>query len=127
MVLNRVGGVAVAAVGLNVPPVIVVEPLTPASDAVQLLARLDAVNASLPDALTFAILVELVADPLGPVVPWVLTSIGPELKRVAGPVDALPDGAVAVIGPSEPPEGGVTIGVGFAGLHGMPNAVTVQR
>ncbi len=34
----------------SVPPVIVVVPLTPDSEAVQLLARLAAVNASLPDA-----------------------------------------------------------------------------
>jgi hypothetical protein len=35
--------------------------------------------------LTFWTLLELVTDPPGPVVPWVLTSIGPELKMIAGP------------------------------------------
>jgi hypothetical protein len=63
----------------------VVEPLTPVSDAAQVLAIDSAVKTSEWEVLTVWMVAVVVTDPLGPVVPWVLTVIGPELKIVAGP------------------------------------------
>ncbi len=104
---------------------IVVEPLMPASDAMDVLFTLAAVNACAPVGLIPVMLTELVTDPVGPVVPCVLTVIGPELKRLAGPYCTLPVGAVAVIGMAEPPGGSVTVGVGPIGGWGEPKRVTL--
>ena len=70
-------------------------------------------------------LVELVADPLGPVVPRVLTVIGPEVKTIAGPYRASPVAAVAVIGTAEPPAGSVTVGAGPRGIGAPPKRLTL--
>jgi hypothetical protein len=51
-------------------------------------------------------------DPVAPSVPWVLTSIWPELKRVAGPASARLDATLAVWGLFEASEASVTVGVG---------------
>jgi len=111
----------------SVPPVIVVEPLAPLSDAVQVLARLLAVKLSWPDAPTFAMLAELVTDPVGPSVPEVLTSMRPEEKIVAGPASARADAALALWGLFEASDASVTDGVGAAGVHELPKASTVQE
>jgi len=108
----------------SVPPVIVVEPVTPASEAVQVLATLAAVNTSAPLVLVVAMLVELVTDPPAPVVPWVLTVIAPEVKKMPGPYRASPVATEPVMGAAEPVGGSVTAGAGahtvFAGgfVHG---------
>jgi len=74
----------------SVPPLIVVEPLPAPSDAVQVLDTLVAVKTSWPLVFTDWMLAELVTDPLGPVVPWVLTVSWPELKKMAGPICTRP-------------------------------------
>jgi hypothetical protein len=111
----------------SVPLVIVAERATPVSETLQVLATLAAVNTSWPDVLTFWMLVELVTDPLAPVVPRALTVIGPELKTIAGPYCALPVGAVAVTGTAEPPAGSVTVGAGPRGLAGPPKRLTLLK
>ena len=50
----------------------------------------------------------LVTDPVGPSVPWVLTSIWPEEKIVAGPESARADAALAVWGLFEASDASVT-------------------
>jgi ABC-type cobalamin transport system permease subunit len=71
-------------------------------------------------------LVELVTDRVGPVVPWVLTVIGPDEKNLAGPTAALAVGALAVIGSTEPPAGRTTLGVG-APVAGWLKTVTSKE
>jgi hypothetical protein len=111
----------------SVPLVIVVEPLTPVSDAVQVLARLLAVRFSCVDALTFAMFAELVTEPVGPSVPEVLTLIAPEEKMVAGPESARAEGALAVCGLFDPLDASVTDGVGPGGVQPIPKAETEQE
>jgi hypothetical protein len=111
----------------SVPLVIVVEPLTPVSDAVQVLARLLAVRFSCVDALTFAMFAELVTDPVGPSVPDVLTPIAPEEKIVAGPESARADAALAFWGLFDPLDASVADGVGPVGVQPRPNAETEQK
>jgi len=77
--------------------------------------------------LTFAMLDELVTDPVGPIVPCVLTSSRPEEKIVAGPASARADAALAVWGLFEALDASVTVGVGPAGKHGMPKALTTHE
>ncbi|MEO7518524.1 MAG: hypothetical protein ABIY58_07180 [Acidimicrobiales bacterium] len=111
----------------SVPPVIVTEPVAPASEAVHVLDALVAVNTSWAEVLMLVMLVELVTDPVGPVVPWVLTVIGPELKKRAGPAEALPVAAVAVRGTADPPAGSVTVGVGPTGGWAIPNRLALRE
>ncbi len=59
------------------PPVIMVEPVTPFSSAVHVLAMLAAVKTSWPEVFTGPTVAVLVTDPVGPVVPTVLTLRGP--------------------------------------------------
>jgi hypothetical protein len=99
----------------SVPPVIVVEPLTPDAEAVQVLWSWLAVNTSFLEVLTLLIVAVLVTEPLGPMVPCVLTSIWPLVKIVAmppGPACTLPDAAVALCGLFEASGASVTTGVG---------------
>ena len=69
----------------SVPPVIVVEPVVPDSDAVHVLEICVAVNTSWPEVLMGPRVAVVVTDPAGPVAPVVLRAIGPEVKRMAGP------------------------------------------
>jgi len=71
--------------------------------------------------------VALATDPVGPVVPWVTTSSGPEEKKVAGPLAAYPVGADAVTGAAEPPGGSVTEGAGPCVATGPPKRLTLRR
>jgi len=107
----------------TVPPTTVVNPVTPLSDAVQVLSREVAVNTSCWDVLMGARLAVLVTDPVGPVVPWVLTVVGPAVKSLAGPMTTFDVGDVAVIGTAEPPGGRLTMGVGPKGPCGPPKRV----
>ena len=75
----------------------------------------------------FMMSVEVVTDPPGPFVPWVLTLSGPELKTVAGPYCARPVVALAVIGTFEPPGGSVTVGVGPRVLAAAPKRLTLLK
>jgi hypothetical protein len=99
----------------------VVEPIVVASAAVQVLRASSAVNGPGPTSRTE---LELVTEPAGPVVPWVLTFSGPDVKSTAGPYCARPEGADAVTGTGEPPGGSVTVGVGPRVLEGLPNRLT---
>jgi hypothetical protein len=101
--------------------------VTPVSVAVHVLEAAVAVKISLPDVLMFWMVEVLVTEPLGPSVPWVLTVIGPELKRTAGPTWTRPDGALAVIGTAEPVAGSVTEGSGPRTLGGPPNRLTLAK
>jgi hypothetical protein len=78
----------------SVPPVTVVEPVTPFWSAVQVLFSSLAVKISWVDVLMFMMSVELVTEPFAPSEPAVWTVIGPEEKIVAGP--ALTSAEVAV-------------------------------
>ena len=69
----------------------------------------------------------LVTDPPGPVVPCVVTVIGPELNTVAGPYTTLPVAAEALIGAAEPPDGNVTSGAGPRVLSGPENKLTLPK
>jgi hypothetical protein len=91
--------------------------LLPVSEAVQLLARDDAVNASLPEALRPWIVVALVTAPLAPSEPWLLIMIWPELKKVAGPAEAFPVAALAVRGLFDASVASVTDGVAVDALQ----------
>jgi len=98
-----------------IPLVMVVAPLTPVSDAVQVLAALAAVNGA-PLATSMSEMVALaVAVPVGPVVPWVLTWIWPEVNNDAVPpaTSTFADGAEALI-VGAPTDGRVTTGAGPA-------------
>jgi len=111
----------------SVPPVIVVEPLTPAvSDAVQVLVTLLAVNTSAPEVLMVWMSVELVTDPPAGV-PWVLTVMGPEVKKMPGPYRASPEGTEAVTALAEPPGGNVTVGVGPRSAGGPPKRLILLK
>ncbi len=101
----------------------VVEAVTPVADAVQVLVALVAVNGSDPDVLIPAMLVELVTDPLGPVVPWVLALSWLEEKSVAGAtVPAVPSGSAWVTLP--PVVGSSTDGLEeAAGVGAQPGGV----
>ena len=103
----------------------VVLPLTPVSVAVQVLLMEAAVKTSCLDVLTFDTVAVLVTDPVGPVVPWVLTVIGPELKRIAGPTWTSAEGTLAVIGKAEPAGGSVTTGAGPLTPGGPPKSLTL--
>ncbi len=118
--------------------VIVVEPLTPVPDAVHELAtdvsglvpgglKLSSPNTSERDVLTSAMLVEVVTDPVGPRLPEVLTVIWPELKKVAGPTTALPDGSVAVCGLLDASAASVTVGAGPRMFGGPPKRPTLAK
>lgn len=106
---------------------IVVDPVTPLSDALQVPATFVAVKTSFPDLPTLLMLAELVTEPLGPMLPWVLTSSRSELKIVAGPYWAEADGAVAVMGAAEPPGGSVTLGAGPRLLNGPPKRLMLLK
>src|SRR5215210_6537286 len=103
----------------------VVDPATPLSEAVHLLETPSAVMGPGPTPRGSPIEAELATEPVGPVVPWVLTVVGPEggasalgslagywpLKSLAGPYCATaPSLSVAVMGVDEPPAGRVTDG-----------------
>jgi hypothetical protein len=105
----------------------VVEPVTPLSLAVHVLDAAVAVNTSAPDVLMVVSMEELVTDPPAPVLPWVLTEIGPELKSVAGPIWTSPSSAVMVIGPPDPAGGRVTMGVGATTVAGGSNRYTLAE
>ena len=112
----------------RLPPAIDVEPVTdPLEDVEHVLLRLVAVNCSLPELPTLASVAVAVTAPEGPVVPCVVTLMAPELKNVAGPALAIPDGAVAVIGVTEPPGGRVTVGIGPVTAGGPPNSETEEK
>ena len=114
----------------SVPPLIVVEPLVPDSDAVQVLDTLVAVNTSWPDVLTGPTVAVLVTEPVGPVVPWVLTVNGPVVNRKAGPRCARHWSAPAVTGVADPPRGRVTAGSGApsgATAGGPPKRLTEDQ
>jgi len=96
--------------------VIVVVPVTPVEDPVHELVTVAAVKTSAPEVLVVEMLVEVVTDPVGPGVPWVLTVIGPDVKMMPGPYRASPVAAEAVTGTTEPPAGSVTAG---AAAHPM--------
>jgi len=86
-----VGGCALVPSPLSVtatPPVTVVEPLTPAWEALQELEMLAALKVSLPSVPGAVMEVELVTDPAGPVVPCELTVRALAEKNVAGPTTA---------------------------------------
>ena len=102
------------------PPLIVVVPLAPASDAVQVLVATLAVKTSSPDVLMSPICDELETDAPGPVAPWVLTWSRPELKKVAGPCLTSPDGALALWGLFDASGARVTVGVGPSAGCGDP-------
>jgi hypothetical protein len=98
----------------TVPPVIVAEPVTDfapvagsVSLAVQVLDTFDAVSTSCPVVFTVLTVAVLVTDPPGPVVPEVLTSMGPELNTLAGPTATDPVSAWPLVG-----EGSMATGVG---------------
>ncbi|MDQ3573492.1 MAG: hypothetical protein M3404_00970 [Actinomycetota bacterium] len=92
----------------------VVEPVTPASEAEHVLVMLVAWSASLGSVPTSVAVAVLVTDPVGPVVPWVLTSTE-AAERMMGPgvplgkVIRTVQGSLAVIGVAEPPGGSVTV------------------
>jgi hypothetical protein len=65
--------------------VTVVDPDTPLSDAVHVLATCVAVNTSWVEVLMLLMVALLVTEPAGPVVPWDMTLMEPALKMVAGP------------------------------------------
>jgi len=111
----------------NMPPVMTVEPLMPVSDAEQLLRTSVAVKTSPCKFVRFWTRAELITDPVAPGVPWVLTSICPEVKNRAGPAPACPVAAVAVIGVAEPPGGSETVGVGPLILGGPPKRPTLEK
>jgi hypothetical protein len=92
----------------STPFVTVVEPVIPVSDAVQVLERVAALNTSSPEGLMLLMVAVLVADPVGPGVPTVLTSMAPELKMIP----YLPESAWAVMGVADPVGGSETAGVG---------------
>src|SRR5829696_7750400 len=92
------------------PPVRLADPVWPVDDELHLLDSVAAVNCSWPDRLTLSMVAEL--ETVAPGVPWVLTSIFPELKMMAGPNRASPSGAVPVTGAAEPPAGSCTVGTG---------------
>ena len=79
--------------------------------------------------LLFVVLMvaELVTEPSAPVVPSVLTSIGPDVKIVAGPYFASPVAALSVTGVAEPPAGSVTVGVGPREAAGPPNRLMLVK
>jgi len=104
------GWVASPSSSWSVPFVMVVVPLTPDSEAVQLLATLVEENTSAPEVFVPAMLLDVVTDPVAPVVPWVLSVIGPEVKKMPGPYRASPVGAEAVTGTAEPVGGSITVG-----------------
>src|SRR5438128_59176 len=93
----------------RVPPVIVADPVTPDAEALHVLAMLAAVSTSFCEVFTLLIVAVLVTVPPAGV-PWVLTLICPEEKKVAGSMAALPVGAPAVTAVAEPPAGRVTDG-----------------
>jgi hypothetical protein len=105
----------------------VVDPLTPLSDAVHVLEAELAVKTSCPDALMFWMLVELVTDPAGPSVPCVLTSIWSELKTVATAARTRPLVRLAVIGTADPVAGRVTEGSGPVTSGGPPKWLTLAK
>jgi hypothetical protein len=105
----------------------VTEPVTPDAVAVQVLDALDAVNGSCVDVLIESILVEEVSEPVGPVEARASTVIGPELKNLAGPTTALPEGALALCGLLDPLETRVTVGEGPRVFTGPPNKLTFRR
>ena len=107
------------------PPMTVVEPLTPDSSAVHVLEMLVAWSASFGSVPTSVALAVLVTYPVGPVVPSVPT-VTDAAERTMGP-GAPPGkrirtvhGAVSVIGVAEPPGGSVTEAVGCTGGCGCP-------
>ena len=108
----------------STPPVIVVEPLTPLSDAVQVLLRLVAVNTSAPELFTFWMSVELAAEPPTSSDPSVFAVIGPEENIVAGPKTAAPVPTLAVWGLFEASAASVTLGVGAIGGWAPPKIVS---
>jgi hypothetical protein len=70
---------------------------------------------------------ELVTDPLGPVLPCVLTAMASELKKIAGPTTALAEVSDAVTALVEPLAGNTTDGAGPRVLAGPPNKLTLAR
>jgi len=80
--------------------------VTPNRDAVQVLEMAEAVKFSCVEVLVVAMFTELVTDPLGPVVPWVLTTSCPEEKKMAGPT--WPTVPSASVWDTLPPAGGST-------------------
>ena len=111
-----------------------VEPVTPDSDAVQVLCTLAAVKVSTPEVLVFWMSEVDVTDPVGPVVPCVVTVIGPEVKKIPGPYLASAVATASVMGTAEPPAGSITRGRGrqsmvFAGgsAHGRTRGGPPKR
>jgi hypothetical protein len=102
----------------RLPLVMVVAPLTPDSDAMQLLATVSAVRISPPVSgceaalFTFVAVDELLTEPEGPRVPDVFTVIWSDVKRVATSATANPVEAMAVCGLFEAFGASVTTGVG---------------
>lgn len=101
----------------TVPPMTVVEPVTPASEAEHVLVMLVAWSASFGSVPTSLAVAVVVTEPVGPVVPWVLRSIGP-VERMMGPapppgkVIRTVQGPVAVMGSADPVGGRNTEAVG---------------
>jgi hypothetical protein len=111
----------------STPLLIVVEPVTPVSVAVQVLDAEVAVKTSWPERLMFWMVAVLVTDPPGPSVPWVLTSMAPLLQMMAGPNWTSPSAALAVCGLLEASGARVTIGVGPRTPGGPPNRLTLAK
>jgi hypothetical protein len=77
--------------------------------------------------LTFEMVVDALAVPFGPSDPEVFTVSWPELKKLACPTVAEPDGAEALTGVLEASAARVTDGVGPAMLGGLPKRLTLME
>ena len=117
-----VGLPLVSAAVTSCPPSMVVDAVLPLALAMHVLDTLLAVNGPAYTQLVVPghepagwlagwMVLELVTVP-ELTVPCVLTTTGPELKRVAGPYATFSEVSEAVIGAGEPPAGSVTVGAG---------------
>jgi hypothetical protein len=109
------------------PLLIVVEPLTPASDAVQVLDAEVAVKTSWPERLMFWMVAVLVTDPPAPSVPWVFTWMAPLLQMMAGPYWTMASATLAICGLLDASGASVTIGAGPRTPGGPPNRLTLAK